>query len=132
MASITPVDVNRFTFAIGRDLTVAAAESPPGPPRRIDGMTAGIVTMSRDPPHGGEMHPDGDEVLYVISGRVEVTGDSTPEPLHLGAGDACIVPKGEWHRVHVVEPVTLLHITPGPNHEHRPPAAARPSREAGK
>ena len=25
VASITPVDVNRFTFAIGRDLTVTAA-----------------------------------------------------------------------------------------------------------
>jgi hypothetical protein len=30
------------------------------------------------------------------------------------------VPKGEWHRVHVLEKTQLIHITPGPNGDHRP------------
>ncbi|MGB5510074.1 MAG: hypothetical protein WBM87_00025 [Woeseiaceae bacterium] len=28
--------------------------------------------MAENSPHGGEMHPDGDEVLYLISGRANV------------------------------------------------------------
>ena len=53
--------------------------------------------------------------------RGRVTGDSNPdEPLRLGPGDACIVGHGEWHQVHALEPVQLLHITPGPGGDHRP------------
>ena len=52
MNKIIPVDVSRFSFRIGRDLSVSTAKIKPGPPERIDGMTAGIVTMERDPPHG--------------------------------------------------------------------------------
>ena len=76
--------------------------------------------MAHDAPHGGEVHPDGDEILYVISGKVRVVGDSEPDaPVELGPGDACIVPRGEWHRVKIVEPTQLIHITPGPNGDHR-------------
>ena len=121
MKKITPIDASQFCFNIDRDLSVSAARQEPGPPRRIDGMTVGIVTMEQDAPHGGEVHPDGDEILYVISGAVSVIGDSNPdEPLHLGPGDACIVGRGEWHQVRVLEPVQLLHITPGPGGDHRP------------
>ena len=84
-------------------------------------MTIGIVTMVRDAPHGGEVHPDGDEILYVGSGRLRVTGESEPSAaIELGAGEACIVRKGEWHRVRVLEKTQLIHITPGPNGDHRP------------
>jgi len=121
MSKITPIDASRFSFDVHRDLSVSARERKPGPPERIDGMTAGIVTMEHDAPHGGEVHPDGDEILYVISGRLRVTGDSAPnEPLELGPGAACVVSKGEWHTVEVLEKTQLLHITPGPNGDHRP------------
>lgn len=121
MKKIIAVDASRFSFNISPDLSVTAAERKPGPPERIDGMTAGIVTMERDTHHGAEIHPDGDEVLYVISGALSVTSDSNPgETLRLGPGDACIVEKGEWHNVHVLEKTQLLHITPGPNGDHRP------------
>ena len=84
-------------------------------------MTMGIVTMEEDAPHGGEIHPDGDEILYVISGAISLTSDSNPDQnLRLGPGDACIVEKGEWHKVHILEKTQLLYITPGPNGEHRP------------
>jgi mannose-6-phosphate isomerase-like protein (cupin superfamily) len=118
---IISVDPSRFSFNIGRDLSISAAERKPGPPERIDGMSVGILTMEADAPHGGEVHPDGDEVLYVISGGLSITSDSNPgETLQLGPGDACIVEKGEWHRVHVLGKTQLLHITPGPNGDHRP------------
>lgn len=121
MAELIPVDAANHSFDIWQDKTISPRERTPGPPQRIDGMTVGIVTMEHNAPHGGEVHPDGDELLYVISGRLRVVGDSSPqEPLELGPGAACIVRKGEWHRVDVLEPTQLLHITPGPNGDHRP------------
>jgi quercetin dioxygenase-like cupin family protein len=121
MRTITPVDVSGHLFDIHRDLSVTTRAQKPGPPERIDGMTIGIVTMVDDAPHGGEVHPDGDEILYVISGRLRVTGESEPNAaIELRAGEACIVPKGEWHRVRVLEKTQLIHITPGPNGDHRP------------
>lgn len=120
MRKVIKVDGKANRFEIYRDLTVAVKNAEPGPPKRIDGMTFGIVTMDRDSPHGGEMHPDGDEILYVISGKIRITCDSSPDqPLELEAGDACVVPKGEWHNVHLVETAQLIHITPGPNGDAR-------------
>jgi hypothetical protein len=43
----------------------------------------------------------------------------------LGPGDACIVSKDEWHCVQILEPTRLLHITPGPQGDHRPIGARR-------
>lgn len=121
MNKITRIDPSRYLFDIHRDLSVSARASKPGPPERIDGMTIGIVTMSHDAPHRGEVHPDGDEILYVISGRLRVTGESEPNaPIEMGPGQACIVRRGEWHRVNVLEKTQLIHITPGPNGDHRP------------
>ncbi|MFP6805076.1 MAG: cupin domain-containing protein [Pseudomonadales bacterium] len=120
MKQITTVDASRFSFNINRDLSITPQERKPGPPERIDGMTLGIITMEGSAPHGGEVHPDGDEILYVISGALRVTSDSNPgESLGLGPGDACIVRKNEWHQVEVVEKTQLLHMTPGPNGDHR-------------
>lgn len=121
MSKIIPVDVTRCSFDIRRDLTVVERQRKPGPPERMDGMTVGILTMEHDAPHAGEVHPDGDEILYVISGSVRVTGDSDADhPLELRSGDSCIVKKGEWHKVTLLEKTQLLHITPGPNGDYRP------------
>jgi quercetin dioxygenase-like cupin family protein len=121
MNKIVPVDIINTSFDIHKDLSISPRKRAPGPPVRIDGMTVGIVTMEHSAPHGGEVHPDGDEILYVISGKVRVIGDSVPDaPLELAAGQSCIVRAGEWHKVDVVEKTQLLHITPGPNGDHRP------------
>ena len=121
MNRIVPVDASRYLFDIHRDLSVTTREHRPGPPVRIDGMTVGIVTIVDDPPHRGEIHPDGDEILYVVSGKISVAGESDPTMiLELGAGEACIVRKGEWHLVHALEKTQLIHITPGPNGDYRP------------
>jgi quercetin dioxygenase-like cupin family protein len=121
VSEIERVDVSRFLLDIHRNLSVSARARKPGPPERIDGMTIGIQTVTQDAPHAGEVHPDGDEILYVVSGRFCVTGDSEPnKPIELGPGEACIVRKGEWHLVSVVEPGQLVNITPGPRGDHRP------------
>ena len=119
--SLIPIDIQTHSFDINADLSVVGRERRGGPPVRIDGMTVGIVTMDRDAPHGGEMHPDGDEILYVISGSLRVIAESAAaQPLELTSGGACIVKKGEWHKVQVLETTQLMHITPGPNGDYRP------------
>jgi mannose-6-phosphate isomerase-like protein (cupin superfamily) len=124
VSKIDRVDIGKNVLDIHRDLSIAPRAKKWGPPERIDGMTVGIDMITADPPHGGEVHPDGDEILYVISGRFRVVGDSAPDaPLELLPGDACIVRKGEWHLVNMLEPGQLLHITPGPRGDHRPPRA---------
>jgi quercetin dioxygenase-like cupin family protein len=126
MGKITRVEFARFSIAISRDLSMSVVEHRPGPPALCDGLMVGIADMARDPPHGGELHPDGDELIYIISGKVRVVGESAPaEFCELGPGDACIVSKDEWHRVRLLEPTRLLHITPGPRADHRPVGASR-------
>jgi mannose-6-phosphate isomerase-like protein (cupin superfamily) len=97
------------------------------PPVRVDGFTVGAPHMSGNAPHRGELHPDGDELLYLISGRVDVVLDDGDQKTigaetttSLEPGDAFIVPKGVWHRVLVIEPSHFVHITPGPGSAHRP------------
>lgn len=108
---------------IARDWSVAIAASPPGPPRRIDGCTVGVVPICDGPgPHDGEMHPDGDELLYAISGTMQLILDDGEERAPgqetrflLQAGEVFVVPRGVWHRLEAVVPSCLLHVTPGPN-----------------
>jgi quercetin dioxygenase-like cupin family protein len=115
------IDPARFSIAVSRDLHMLALELKPGPPARPDGLSIGVADMTRAPPHGGELHPDGDELIYVISGKVRVLGESSSvEPCELGPGEMCIVPQGTWHRLQLVEPTRLIHVTPGPRGEHRP------------
>jgi quercetin dioxygenase-like cupin family protein len=121
MAQIVAVDVSRFALDIHRDLSISPRTRKHGPPERIDGMTVGFVSVTGDAPHKGEVHPDGDEILYVISGKLRVIGESEPgAAIDLGPGDACIVRRGEWHQIMMLQPSQLLHITPGPRGDYRP------------
>ena len=120
MNKITIFDPSSFMVNIDRDLAYSIAEIKPGPPTSFAGLNIGVATLEHDPPHAGEVHLDGDELLYIISGSVRITSDSNPgQSLELGTGDACIIEKGEWHKVHILEKTKLIHITPGSNNEHR-------------
>lgn len=118
-----PICFNPSTCTVGLDHALDASILPQdsGPPAQIDGVTFGVATMSQNPPHGGEMHPDGDEVLYLISGRANVVFlDNPAGDMELRPGNGVIVPKGTWHRVDIVEPCQIVYVTPGPNKEIRP------------
>lgn len=120
MKKIIPVDTSKFMINITREFSISKAEIKPGPPEKFDGLNVGIATLVTDPPHAGEIHLDGDELVYVITGAVSITSDSNPgKSLELGSGDACIIQKGEWHKVHIVEKTQLIYITPGTNNKHR-------------
>ena len=49
----------------------------------VEGRLAGEARMTRNPPHAGEMHPDGDELLYLVEGAVDVILDEE-------AGERCL------------------------------------------
>jgi mannose-6-phosphate isomerase-like protein (cupin superfamily) len=124
----TPVPFEGSVAHLGRDWSMTITSAPPGPPRRIDGYTIGAIPNVEGPgPHGGEVHPDGDEFLYVVRGTMELILDDGDEhavgvetKVVLRTGDAYVVPRGVWHRLESVEPSYLVHVTPGPNGGHRP------------
>ena len=121
MDKMTTIDTSRFCVAISRDLRMTLVANRAGSQHGVDGLLVTFAAMTRDPPHAGEQHPDGDELIYVVLGRVRViTESSATESCEVGPGEACIVPKGEWHRVRLVEPTRLIAITAGPNANHRP------------
>ena len=93
-----------------------------GGPPRIDGYSVGAPWLDREPPHAGEMHPDADELLFLISGhvRVRLELDDGDRDTELGPGHALVVPRGVWHRIFIDEPGQLVHVTPGPGGQHRP------------
>jgi len=89
--------------------------------REHDGRLMIVVPQHAHATHW-EMHPAGEELLYLLSGAVDVVmqeggGDRVVE---LRPGTACIVPRGVWHRQIVHQPGELLAITYGKGTQHRP------------
>lgn len=73
----------------------------------IDGLLGGTGFQDADSDHAGERHVDGDELFYLISGRVRVAlidTDGTTEDIELTPGDAVLIPQGRWHRLIIGEP----------------------------
>ena len=69
-----------------------------------------------------EMHPDGDELVYLLSGAVTLLLDRADgvQRLALQGRAALHVPRGVWHTADVAEPSRLLHLTWGRGTRHRP------------
>jgi mannose-6-phosphate isomerase-like protein (cupin superfamily) len=106
--------------ASGRALHIAPGHR--GPPVRIEGYTVGAPFVTDDGPHGGERHPDGDELVYLVSGRIQVQLelDDGHRMVDVEPGQAIVIPQGVWHRIFTRQPGQIVHITPGPRGEHRP------------
>ena len=69
-----------------------------------------------------EMHPAGDELVYLLNGAVDLILEQPDGEAVVELRDraACIVPAGIWHRAIVHQPSNLLHITRGAGTKHRP------------
>lgn len=118
-----PYQFNPSEKSIGvtRDFLASRVPERPNPPIPVTGATFGVATMSENSPHDGEMHPDGDEILYLISGRVTVVFPDDPvDDIEVCPGEGMVVPKGMWHRVDINQPSQIVYLTPGPNNEYRP------------
>jgi quercetin dioxygenase-like cupin family protein len=114
-------DASNESIAVEHGFSVRAIPLQRDPPERVEGAIFGIADMAENSPHAGERHPDGDEILYLISGRVRVVLlESDEDDIDMSPGDGLLVPKGIWHRVDILEPSRIVYLTPGPNGEHRP------------
>ena len=51
----------------------------------VEGRLAGEARMTKNPPHAGEMHPDGDELLYLVEGASDVVLDEEAGTLSFAA-----------------------------------------------
>ena len=69
-----------------------------------------------------EMHPDGDEFVYLLAGCVELLLEEPAGVKSLALTDtgAVIVPRGVWHTAKVRSPSRMLHVTLGGGTETRP------------
>lgn len=120
MEQIEVVDLSRFTLSINKGNAVQKEKIEFATSCKAEGLTVGMTTMESSPPHQGECHNDGDEIIIVVSGKVSVTSDiNAKEGIELTAGESCIIPKGVWHKVNVIEKAQLVYITPNSNNEYR-------------
>ena len=93
--------------------------------RDFDGF-AGHVLVSRhafdQDWSGWEMHPNGDEIVYLLAGDVDFvlwTPDGERTVRVDRPGSFIIVPKGVWHTADVQESLKAIYITPCPGTEHK-------------
>ena len=89
--------------------------------RSYEGRMMTAHHVSGDMAHW-EMHPAGEELLVSVGATVEAVlqRDDGENAATLSPGMACIVPRGIWHRIRVLNPGVLVFITHGGGTEHKP------------
>ena len=73
-----------------------------------------------------EIHPNGDEVLVLLEGEMQVVFERPDgnEAFNLRPGATLVVPAETWHRVRQQKNVRMLFITYGEGTTHKPLAAS--------
>ncbi len=89
-----------------------------------DGPEGRLVMMGRSAESWTtwERHPAGEEVVVLLSGRVDLIQriDGAERRIPLRPGQAVVNPTGVWHTADVHEPGDALFITPGQGTENEP------------
>ena len=69
-----------------------------------------------------EMHPNGDEFVYLLEGDIEFRLELPEGDQHqrIEGRGAVVVPRGVWHTAKVFKPSRMLFITMGAGTRHRP------------
>ncbi len=70
-----------------------------------------------------ECHPNGDEIVVMLSGRATFILESPAGTTELSlerTGDFAFVPRGTWHTAHTGTATTMLFITAGEGTLNRP------------
>ena len=69
-----------------------------------------------------EMHPNGDEFVYLLSGAMELLLEESEgeRVLSLVGSGAVVVPRGVWHTANISTPSRVLHVTLGGGTQTRP------------
>jgi mannose-6-phosphate isomerase-like protein (cupin superfamily) len=69
-----------------------------------------------------EIHPLGDELVLLLSGRVELLLERTAgvDSVKLAKpGQFVVIPRDTWHTARVTEKSSLIFVTPGKGTRHR-------------
>ncbi len=76
----------------------------------------GVFAGSFEGESAWERHPNGDELVHILSGETTLTilNDDGPQVLEMKAGMLTVVPRDCWHRFHAPDGVTVLTATPQP------------------
>jgi mannose-6-phosphate isomerase-like protein (cupin superfamily) len=85
------------------------------------GRLLSVVPLGADWKHW-EMHPAGDEVLFMLEGEATFLLDLAEgvKEVAFTAGRLLVVPQGVWHTARIGQPGRLLAITAGAGTQHRP------------
>jgi mannose-6-phosphate isomerase-like protein (cupin superfamily) len=69
-----------------------------------------------------EMHPAGDELVYVVSGAIELVLEESggPRTVALPEKTGFLVPRGVWHTANSRAPSDVPHVTPGSGTQTKP------------
>ena len=69
-----------------------------------------------------EMHPNGEEIVYLLSGEMELILEKAGniETIELRGKGTVVVPRGTWHTAKVFAPSNVLIITLGKETQIRP------------
>jgi mannose-6-phosphate isomerase-like protein (cupin superfamily) len=92
-----------------------------GQPELAEGRLVWAAAQVRDWANW-ERNPNGDALYYLLSGAVDMmveVGESE-HTISLRPNNACIVPRGVWHRLIVQKPANLLAVTKSAGKEQRP------------
>lgn len=62
-----------------------------------------------------EMHPDTDEMFYVLEGclEIELLCETGSEHHRAKAGECVVVPKTYWHKLNAHDGAAFIYLTPG-------------------
>jgi mannose-6-phosphate isomerase-like protein (cupin superfamily) len=66
-----------------------------------------------------EMHPNGDELIFQLSGEMELVIEGITTPIQLKTGSFAVVPKGHWHTANVIEAGDAIYVTNGLGTQHK-------------
>lgn len=69
-----------------------------------------------------EMHPEGDEIVYILSGSVDflLEENGAVKKIEVRGKGLIVIPRGVWHTAKTNSPCTAMHITLGKGTQHRP------------
>ena len=130
MPSVQPaLDLSRSYVSIGEDgLAEAVAVTPQfweeltTGRRSVGQWLLGAAQSQQSAPHW-DLHPDGECIIILLSGSIDVTmqvGDDEHVVELRETGDACLVPRGVWHRQVLHEPSRRIFLTEGAGTRMRP------------
>jgi mannose-6-phosphate isomerase-like protein (cupin superfamily) len=66
-----------------------------------------------------EMHPNGDELIFQLSGEMELVIEGYATPIKLKTGSFTVVPKGHWHTANVIKAGDAIYVTNGLGTQHK-------------